>query len=81
MLLLAKIKFARGDLGGSYESLLAAEAMNPQLPDVYTQIGNAYRAFVSMGQCASRLRKGDRNRSQTTRSLSRDFRLFIGEKD
>jgi tetratricopeptide (TPR) repeat protein len=42
ILLLAKIKFARGDLGGSYESLLAAEAMNPQIPDVYTQIGNAF---------------------------------------
>ena len=42
MLLLAKIKFARGDLGGSYESLLAAEAMNPQISGVYTQIGNAF---------------------------------------
>ena len=42
ILLLAKIKFARGDLGGSYESLLAAEAMNPQISDVYTQIGNAF---------------------------------------
>jgi tetratricopeptide (TPR) repeat protein len=42
MLLLARIKFARGDLGGSYQSLLAAEAMNPQIPGVYTQIGNAF---------------------------------------
>jgi predicted AlkP superfamily phosphohydrolase/phosphomutase/tetratricopeptide (TPR) repeat protein len=42
MLLLAKIKFARGDFGGCLESLLAAEAMNPQTRGVYTQIGEAF---------------------------------------
>jgi predicted AlkP superfamily phosphohydrolase/phosphomutase/tetratricopeptide (TPR) repeat protein len=46
MLLLAKIKLARGDLGGGLQHLLAAEAMNPRIPGVYTQIGDAYARLL-----------------------------------
>ena len=42
MLLLARIKLARGDLGGGLQALLAAEAMNPRVPGIYTQLGDAY---------------------------------------
>jgi predicted AlkP superfamily phosphohydrolase/phosphomutase/tetratricopeptide (TPR) repeat protein len=42
MLLLAKIKLARGDFGTALQYLLAAEAMNPRSADVYTQLGDIY---------------------------------------
>ena len=42
MLLLAKIRLARGDFGTALEYLLAAEAMNPRSADVYTQLGDVY---------------------------------------
>ena len=45
-LLWARIKLARGDLGGALEALLAAEAMNPQLPGIYIQIGDAYARLL-----------------------------------
>jgi tetratricopeptide (TPR) repeat protein len=45
-LLWAKIKLARGDLGGALQALLAAEAMNPQLPGVYIQIGDTYARLL-----------------------------------
>ncbi len=41
-LLWARIKLARGDLGGALRALLDAEAMNPQLPGIYIQIGDTY---------------------------------------
>ena len=41
-LLRARIKLARGDLGGALEALLAAEALNPRLPGIYVQIGDTY---------------------------------------
>ncbi len=46
MLQRAKIKFARGDLGGGLQDLLATEAMNAQIPGLYTQIGNAYSRLL-----------------------------------
>ena len=45
-LLWAKIKLARGDLGGALQALLAAEAMNPQLPGIYIQIGDTYARLL-----------------------------------
>ncbi len=45
-LLLASIKLARGDLGGGLRSLLAAEALHPQLPGVCTQLGHAYARLL-----------------------------------
>ncbi len=41
-LLWARIKLARGDLGGALQALLAAEAMNPRVPGIYIQIGDTY---------------------------------------
>ncbi len=41
-LLWARIKLARGDLGGALQDLLSAEAMSPQLPGIYIQIGDTY---------------------------------------
>ena len=41
-LLWARIKLARGDLGGALQALFAAEAMDPQSPGIYIQLGDAY---------------------------------------
>ena len=41
-LLWARIKLSRGDLGGALQALLAAEAMDPQSPGIYIQLGDAY---------------------------------------
>ncbi len=57
MLLLAKIKLARGDLGGGLQSLLAAEAMNPTLPGIYTQIGDAYARLLQWEKAKSAYEK------------------------
>jgi predicted AlkP superfamily phosphohydrolase/phosphomutase/tetratricopeptide (TPR) repeat protein len=45
-LLWARIKLARGDLGGALQALLAAEAMDPQLPGIYIQLGDAYSRLL-----------------------------------
>jgi tetratricopeptide (TPR) repeat protein len=45
-LLWARIKLARGDLGGALQALLTAEAMNPQLPGIYIQIGDTYARLL-----------------------------------
>ena len=45
-LLWARIKLARGDFGGALEALLAAEAMSPQLPAIYIQIGDTYARLL-----------------------------------
>src|SRR4029077_5341289 len=42
LLLLAKIKMARGEYGEALKYLLAAEAMNPELATVCVQLGDAY---------------------------------------
>ncbi len=45
-LLWSRIKLARGDLGGALHALLAAEAMNPRLPGIYVQLGDAYARLL-----------------------------------
>src|SRR5947208_7465927 len=45
-LLWARIKLARGDLGGALQALLRAEAMNSQLPGIYIQIGDTYARLL-----------------------------------
>src|SRR5439155_24711951 len=45
-LLWARIKLARGDLGGALQALLAAEAMNPEAPVMYIQLGDAYSCLL-----------------------------------
>jgi tetratricopeptide (TPR) repeat protein len=46
MLLSAKIKLARGDYAGGLQALLGAEATNPHMPGIYTQIGDAYLSLL-----------------------------------
>jgi predicted AlkP superfamily phosphohydrolase/phosphomutase/tetratricopeptide (TPR) repeat protein len=46
LVLLARIKMARGDFGAALQSLLAAEAMNPKLTDVCVQLGDAYARLL-----------------------------------
>jgi tetratricopeptide (TPR) repeat protein len=41
-LLWARVKLARGDLGGALRALLEAEAAAPQNPSIYLQLGEAY---------------------------------------
>lgn len=45
-LLWARIKLARGDLGGALQTLLAAEAMNQTSPGLYVQIGDTYARLL-----------------------------------
>jgi predicted AlkP superfamily phosphohydrolase/phosphomutase/tetratricopeptide (TPR) repeat protein len=45
-LLWARIKLARGDLGGALHALLAAEALNPQMAGIYIQIGDTYARLL-----------------------------------
>lgn len=47
-LLLARILMAQGDLGGGLAALLAAEAMDPQLPHIYLQLGQAYERLLQL---------------------------------
>ena len=42
MLLWARVKLARGDLGGALRALLEAEEKAPQMAGVYLQLGDAY---------------------------------------
>ncbi|HEY1769957.1 MAG TPA: alkaline phosphatase family protein [Chthoniobacterales bacterium] len=45
-LLLARIKLARGDLGGALAHLHRAEAANPRAPALYSQIGDNYARLL-----------------------------------
>lgn len=45
-LLWARIKLARGELGGALQAVLAAEASNPRLPGIYVQIGDTYARLL-----------------------------------
>jgi predicted AlkP superfamily phosphohydrolase/phosphomutase/Tfp pilus assembly protein PilF len=56
-LLWARIKLARGDLGGALRALLDAEAMNPQLPGVYIQIGDTYARLLQWQNAKSAYEK------------------------
>ena len=58
MLMLAKIKKARGDFAGAFKSLLAAEAMNVPAPGVYTQIGRPlYEDLIQLDKARSAYEK------------------------
>ncbi len=57
MLQRAKVKLARGDLGGGLHDLLAAEAMNPRVPGIYTQIGDAYSRLLQWNEAKSAYEK------------------------
>src|SRR5712671_804626 len=56
-LLWGRIKLARGDLGGALQALLTAEAMNPQLPGIYIQIGDTYARLLQWQNAKSAYEK------------------------
>ena len=56
-LLWARIRLARGDLGGALRGLLAAEAMNPRVPGVYVQIGDTYARLLQWQNARSAYEK------------------------
>ena len=77
MLLLAKIKFARGDLGGGLQSLLAAEAMNPRSAGIYVQIGDAYARLLQWEEAKSAYENAlalDENNALALQGLSSVYR-------
>lgn len=53
MLMLARIKLLRGDLGGALKNLLTADAMNPRVPATYTQIGDVYASLLQWDKARS----------------------------
>jgi predicted AlkP superfamily phosphohydrolase/phosphomutase/predicted Zn-dependent protease len=57
MLLSARIKLARGDYNGGLQALLAAEGMNPNMPGIYTQIGDAYLSLLQWKNAKSAYEK------------------------
>ena len=57
MLMLAKIRKARGDFAGTFKSLLAAEAMNVSAPGVYTEIGRLYEDLIQLDKARSAYEK------------------------
>ncbi|MGI8437573.1 MAG: alkaline phosphatase family protein [Chthoniobacterales bacterium] len=46
ILLLARVKIARGQFGEGLQGLLAAEAANPRLPGIHTQIGDSFAGLL-----------------------------------
>ncbi len=47
-LLWARVKLARGDLGGALRALLEAEAAAPKVPGIYLQLGDAYLRLAQL---------------------------------
>ena len=80
-LLFAQIKFARGDLGGALQALLAAEALNPRLPGVYVQIGDTYARLFQWANAEIAYRKAvalDEDNARAHLGLSNVYR-HIGD--
>lgn len=76
-LLWAQIKLARGDLGGALQAVLAAEAMNPQLPGIYVQIGDTYARLLQWQNAKSAYEKAialDEDNARAYLGLSNVYR-------
>src|SRR5947208_2983465 len=70
-LLWARVKLARGDLGGALRALLEAEAAAPQNPGIYLQLGEAYLRLSQLQNAIAAFEK--------TLSLDEDnARAFLG---
>jgi predicted AlkP superfamily phosphohydrolase/phosphomutase/Tfp pilus assembly protein PilF len=77
MLLLAKIKIARGDYGAGLKTLLAAEALKPAGPEIYTRLGDAYASLVQLDNAKSAYEKAlalDPDNAFALQGLSSIFR-------
>ena len=62
LLLWGRVKLSLGELDEGLKSLLAAEQLNPGIPGIYTQIGDTYVRFASLGRCEDCLPESDRSR-------------------
>src|SRR5437764_6111860 len=70
-LLWARVKLARGDLGGALRALLEAEAAAPENPGIYLQLGEAYLRLSQLQNAIAAFEK--------TLSLDEDnARAFLG---
>ena len=77
MLILARIKIARGDLAGAFKNLMAAEAMEISSPGTYTQIGRLYEELVQLNKAQSAYEKAislDPDNALALQGLSTVFR-------
>ena len=77
MLILARIKIARGDLAGAFQSVMAAEAMEISSPGTYTQIGRLYEQLVQLDQAQGAYEKAislDPDNALALQGLSTVFR-------
>ncbi len=77
MLQRAKIKMARGDLGGGLQDLLAAEGMNFRVPGIYNQIGDAYARLLQWEKAKGAYEKAlslDENNALALQGLSSVYR-------
>ena len=56
-LLWARVKLARGDLGGALKALLEAEEAAPRNPNIYLQLGEAYLRLAQLQNAISAFEK------------------------
>jgi predicted AlkP superfamily phosphohydrolase/phosphomutase/tetratricopeptide (TPR) repeat protein len=77
MLQRAKIKMARGDFTGGLQDLLAAEALGPKIPGIYTQIGDAYAGLFQLDKAKAAYEKAislDEDNALALQGLSSVYR-------
>lgn len=77
LLLIAKIKLARGDLGGGLQSLLAVEGLNSGSPGIYTQIADTYARLLQWDKAKAAYEKAialDENNALALQGLSSVYR-------
>jgi predicted AlkP superfamily phosphohydrolase/phosphomutase/tetratricopeptide (TPR) repeat protein len=76
-LLWARVKLARGDLGGALKALLEAEAAAPQNPSIYLQLGEAYLRLAQLQNAISAFNKAlalDEDNARAFLGLSTAYR-------
>jgi predicted AlkP superfamily phosphohydrolase/phosphomutase/predicted Zn-dependent protease len=76
-LLWARIKLARGDLGGALKALLEAEEMAPQTPGIYVQLGDAYTRLSQLQNAKAAYEKAialDEDNARAFQGLSTVYR-------
>lgn len=77
LLLIAKIRMARGDLAGGLQALLTIESKNPGSAGIYTQLGDAYARLLQWEEAKSAYQKAialDENNALALQGLSSVYR-------
>src|SRR5215831_6118141 len=80
-LLWARVKLARGDLGGALRALLETEAAAPQNPSFYLQLGEAYLRLAQLQNAVAAFQKAlalDEDNARAFLGLSTAYRR-LGE--